>query len=32
MQIGYGVYEKISDPNRLQNFHIHTALKQIKQW
>ena len=26
MRIGYGVYEKNSDPIRLQNFHIHTPL------
>ena len=26
IRIGYGVYEKISDPIRLQNFHIRTPL------
>jgi len=26
VRIGYGVYEKISDPIRLQNFHIRTPL------
>jgi len=26
IRIGYGVYEKISDPNRFQNFHIRTLL------
>ena len=26
IRIGYGVYEKISDPITLQNFHIHTPL------
>jgi len=34
MQSGYGVYEKISDPIRLQNFHIlhHWCLRHSMQW
>ena len=32
MQIGYGVYQKISDPIRLQNFHIHTVQRWPSIW
>jgi len=32
IRIGYGVYEKIFDPLRLQNFHISTPLACIQAW
>ena len=30
IRIGYGVYEKMFDPLRLQNFHISTPLACIQ--